>query len=283
MRAGRVVMASAAVHAALFGALSRITIEGKHAAQGVPPKVDVVPPPEPAVFDVVVLDSPPSPAGAITAPPSSARAITAPPAVDRAGATRGREGQRVATSTTTSTIPEADGQGHGHGQGHGMMGMRGPDLGLAAGTADRIIATSRPLPKEAKISGELQNAPGGRAIHDDAVTTMNVDADGSVTFHDKPDIEIKLKLPIPHLDPEEMRKDLGKLITDWYRDPDANKKFGPKGMVSRVILAVPGSCDSWGDVWCDDALAPKSEQYAREQKKTGGSLFGGKLDITAYL
>jgi hypothetical protein len=54
-------------------------------------------------------------------------------------------------------------------------------------------------------------------------------------------------------------------------------------MVSRVILAVPGACDSWGDVWCDDPFAPKQEQYAREQKKTRGSLLGGTADISAWL
>jgi len=48
-------------------------------------------------------------------------------------------------------------------------------------------------------------------------------------------------------------------------------------------MAVPGGCDSYGDVWCDDEMAPKAEKYVRDQKKTEGSLLGGVADISAYL
>lgn len=278
MRAGRVLVASATVHAALFGALSQITLEGKHVAPPAPvapPKVGIV---EPAVFDVVVLDDSQTSSEVIAT--TAATAAHTPAAVRPHGRTDGAARHVAATASSTGTeTPEPD----GHGQGQGLMHMRGPDLGLAPGTGERIVATSRPLPAEPKISGKLQNAPGGRAISDDAVTTMSVEQDGNVHFADKPDIEIKLKLPIPHLDVEGMREDLGKVLTDWYRDPEAYKKFGRKADLSRVILAVPGACDSWGDSWCDDPFAPKQEQYVREQNKTGGSLLAGKLDITSYL
>ncbi len=288
MRAGRVLAASVVVHAALFGALSQITVEGKRVQLDVPPRIGLVDPvrtAEPAVFDVVVLDTQASPSM------STATSTSTSTSTSRTIATAGNRGRAniAATAAPAAAEPDGHGEGHGHGhgqgqgQGQGMMSMRGPDLGLAPGTGERIVATSRPLPVEPKVSGKLKSAPGGRAISDDAVTTMSVEQDGSVTFADKPDIEIKLALPIPHLDVEGMRKDLGQLLTDWYRDPDAYKKFGRKADVSRVVLAVPGACDHWGDVWCDDPSAPKQEKYTREQAKTGGSILAGKLDITSYL
>lgn len=112
---------------------------------------------------------------------------------------------------------------------------------------------------------------------------MTVERDGNVSFRDKPDIDLKLKLPIPRIDIEGMRQDLGTLITDWYRDPYAGTRFGRVSDVARHITAVPGACDSWADTWCDDPLAPGSERYAREQKQTNGSLLGGKADITSWL
>jgi hypothetical protein len=163
------------------------------------------------------------------------------------------------------------------------MRARGPGLEVTSEIAARIPGTPYVAPSEPKISGKLESTPGGGAVVNDTVTTMTVERDGNISFADKPDIDLKLKLPIPNLDPEEIRQDLGRELTEWFADPYAATKFGAKSEVSRVWMAVPGACDSWGDVWCDDEMAPKAEKYVRDQKKTEGSLFGGVADISAYL
>jgi hypothetical protein len=130
-------------------------------------------------------------------------------------------------------------------------------------------------------SGKLESLPGGRAVVRDLVTTMTMERDGNVSFEDKPDIDIKLKLPLPVLDLEAIRKDLGRELTEWFRDPQSGRQFTPKSGVARHLTAQPGSCERWGDPLCDDANAPASERYAREQAQTDGSLLGGPMDISA--
>lgn len=164
------------------------------------------------------------------------------------------------------------------------MHMRGPDLGLAGESAERIVgATQHDLPAETHHSGKLENAPNGEAVIHDRVTTMTIERDGHAHFADKKDIDLKIKLPIPHIDVEAMRHDLGNLLTEWYADPYASTKFGRTADLPTHLIAAPGACDQWGSIWCDDPLAPGREKYAREQKKTNGSLLGGAADITAYL
>lgn len=165
------------------------------------------------------------------------------------------------------------------------MHMRGPDLGLAGESAERIVgATQHDLPAETRHSGKLENAPNGKAVIHDRVTTMTVERDGHAHFADKPDIDLKLKLPIPHIDVEGMRKDLGELITEWYADPYASTRFGRTADLPNHLIAAPGACDAWGSIWCDDPLAPGAEKRAREQGKGGGTAgVGGPADITAYL
>jgi hypothetical protein len=144
-----------------------------------------------------------------------------------------------------------------------------------------------PYPKQERsgFSTELQPLPGRGAIIYDRVTTLTMEPDGNVKLDDKPDIDIKLKLPVPDLDIEKMRRDVGKLLTEWYRDPYAATRFGPTSEVARHLTAVPGACDAWGDVMCADPLAPAQEQDARDKKGTGGAMLGlaGPMDITAWL
>ena len=281
MRAGRVLLVSVTVHAALFGALAMLPTGGGLVVPPAPaPRVTLV---EPPVFDVVVLDEPAasSPAVAAAAPAPSPRSPGRAPTEHIAAAAEAG----AAESHGQATGGLEPGQVDSHGPGTGMMKMRGPDLGLAPGTAERIVATSRPLAETPKSSGKLQDAPGGRAVTYDEVTTMSVDPDGTAHFDDQPDIDIKLKLPIPHLDFEKSRQDLGKALTEWFADPYAATRYGRKSEVANWVLAAPGSCDSFGDVWCEDPYAPKMEKDARAKKKTTSSLIGGsgKFDITSYL
>jgi hypothetical protein len=118
---------------------------------------------------------------------------------------------------------------------------------------------------------------------------MNVEADGTVHFHDKPDLLVEdAELPLidlaPDLGLERTRKVLGKAVTDWFADPYAGTRFGRKSDLPNHILAMgPGVCDTWADLRCEDEFAPQSEKDMRKRLQTEGSTVSGKLDLTAYL
>jgi hypothetical protein len=164
------------------------------------------------------------------------------------------------------------------------MKMRGADLKLDAGTAERIAHAPQAPRDELKKSGKLESRPGGGAVVHDTVTTMTIDQHGNAHFKDKPDIDPKFSLPIPKLwEVDQMRKDLGHELTEWFKDPEAGKRFGRTQDLPRHLQASEGACDGWGNTMCDDPLAPQIEKRVRERKQVGGGLFGGMADITAYL
>lgn len=198
-----------------------------------------------------------------------------------ASASSATTGAETASATGTTSLPGPETSG----PANPYMHMRGPDLGLASESAERIVsATQHDLPAETHHSGKLENVSGGEAVIHDRVTTMSVEMDGHAHFADKKDIDVKLKLPIPHIDLEGMRKDLGEMITEWYADPYAATRYGPSSELPNHLAASPGACDDWGSIWCDDPLAPGAEKRAREQGKGGGTIgAGGPADITAYL
>lgn len=259
-------------HAALLGTFAVIDLGERLHIEIVPPKQ--------ASIEVEFIEPPASTVLLSEAAPAPARVASG--TVEHAGRAHVAASATTASSTTsTATGPEIPGP---ETISNSYMRMRGADLGLAGESAERIVAaTPHELPHEATHSGKLENAPNGEAVIHDRVTTMTVERDGHAHFADKPDIDLKLKLPIPHIDVEEMRQDLGKLITDWYADPYASTRFGRTSDLPNHIIAAPGACDEWGSIWCDDPLAPDREKYVREQKKTSGSLLGGPADITAYL
>jgi hypothetical protein len=273
MRAGHVLLISAVAHAALAAVLSQVMLDGKRVERHAS-----APPPEPEPIEIAIVA--PDPAPVIPVPTSGVASTGVPHA--RATGSSISKGSTITTGPSSSTgeLPPSTSD---H-PGSSLMHMRGTELALDPGTAQRIAeGGGHELPPETKPSGLLSKEPGGKAAIYDRVTTVDVEQDGTAHFHDKPDIDIKLKLPIPHIDVEEMRQDLGKLLTDWYADPYASTRFGRTQDLSNINLAVPGACDEWGSIWCDDPLAPEREKYAREQKKTSGSILGGTADITAYL
>ena len=162
--------------------------------------------------------------------------------------------------------------------------MRGADLTLDPRVAARIAGARGGAPSdELRKSGKLQNQPGGRAVAEDAVTTMTVEADGSITFHDKPDIEVKINVPgLALLDPK-FRAEVKDHLAMWLADPWEGTRYRPAKDLPRHLQAVPGACDTWGSDWCEDPLAPAFEERLRriKQKLLGG--ISGKLDITSYL
>ncbi|HUS33404.1 MAG TPA: hypothetical protein VMZ53_33105, partial [Kofleriaceae bacterium] len=278
MRAGRVLLISVALHGALAAVLSQMVVEGK--------RVAAVRPPEPAPIEVAIIDSAPTlvtPTDVTTFVPAPTHSAASPTHIAPSTAhieAGGNAREQAEQGTQVGRDNETDASGNGAStsgtNGSSLMRMRGAELSLDPGTAARIEESGRrELPAETKSSGLLSHEPGGKAAIYDRVTTVDVERDGTAHFHDKPDIDIKLKLPIPNLDVEEMRQDLGKLLTDWYADPYASTKFGRTQDLSNINLAVPGACDEWGSIWCDDPLAPEREKYAREQKKTNGSILGG--------
>ena len=163
------------------------------------------------------------------------------------------------------------------------MRMRGPDLDLDPQVAERIAAAGHRT-DELRRSGKLERQPGGGAIIHDRVTTVTVAPDGSANFDDAKDIDLRFKMPIPKLwQVEEMRKDLGHELTEWFKDPEAGKRYGTTADLPRHLQASPGACDSWAGTLCDDPLAPQIEQRIRERKKVNAGFFGGPMDITAWL
>jgi hypothetical protein len=280
MRAGHVLLISAVVHGVLAAVLSQVVLDGKRVAH--------VTPPEPEPIDIAIIDeSPPVPVPPASPSPATEHVTPAHrPGSSQATTKVAMSSSTVGPSSETSsgaseaTSPTSDGTV----TGHGYMRMRGAELGLDPRSAERIVeGGGHELPQETKPSGIMQHVSGGKAVIYDRVTTVSVEQDGTAHFADKPDIDVHLKLPIPHIDIEGMRKDLGEQLTKWYADPYAATRFGRTQDLSNINLAVPGACDEWGSVACDDPLAPDTEKYVREQKKTNGSLLGGAADISAYL
>jgi hypothetical protein len=163
------------------------------------------------------------------------------------------------------------------------MHMRGPDLALAPDIAAQIVSGGGPLPEKAHETGRIENVPGGGGVIHDRVTTVAIERDGTAHFHDKPDIEIHFHSPIPHIDLKEDMKDLGDALQDWYRDPYAGERYGPTADLSELNKAAPGMCDTWGDLGCDDPLAPEVEKRAHRRQNAGGVGIHGSADISAYL
>ncbi len=161
--------------------------------------------------------------------------------------------------------------------------MRGPDLALAPGVAERIAAGGAAVvPGKAVESGRLENVPGGGAVIRDRVTTVVVERDGTAHFIDNPDIDAHWQVPIPHVDIQQDLHELGDALQEWYADPYKATRYGTRSELSEIANAVPGSCDSWGDPMCDDPLAPEAEQRQKRHANTTIGL-GGGADLSAWL
>lgn len=280
VRAGPVLLLSTVAH----GVLVALVAEWMTPEPARPNLARVVPAAQPeasvlaAPIEVAFLLEEPSPPPPVAAP----AAMTNP--------TRGGAGSaRIATAgiaTTTSAGSETTTTpGEASAQPSALMRMRGPDLSLDGATAERIASAGTPPPRdEVYKSGKLQNRPGGGKVVYDRVTTMTVDPDGKAHFDDVPDIDLKFHLPIPKIwEVENMRRDLGHELAEWFKDPEAGKRYGRTQDLPRHLQASEGACDAWGSTMCDDPLAPQIEQRVRERKKVNGGLFGGMADITAYL
>jgi hypothetical protein len=227
-------------------------------------------PHEPAPIEVVYLPATTASADASAAP---AIAIAAgPPQISRGGP---RAGDEQAAPATPSAAPP-------HTPGSSLyMHMRGPSLHFSDAELDHMIDHPETPPPAPHVSGKLKSQPGGRAVIYDAVTTVDVERDGSAHFRDKSDFDIHFHLPIPSLhflrDPErawrEFKEGLGDQIETWYKDPYAEVRKGPATELPEHMQAVPGQCDDWltSSVGCEPEPLPSPS-----------GIIEGKADLTAY-
>jgi len=97
------------------------------------------------------------------------------------------------------------------------------------------------------------------------VTTVKVDPDGKPHFHDKPDFEIHLQLPIMS------REQFGNMLRKWYEDPYAQTHVGKTQDMSPVDQAVEGTWNS-------------GLSTTPDQQRSGGTvpIAGGSFDLTAW-
>jgi hypothetical protein len=167
--------------------------------------------------------------------------------------------------------------------------MRGVDLRAGSEALARIAGAAE-LPHPAHQTGRLREIPGtgGAAQIDDATAMIDVERDGTAHVHDKPDIDIHFALPMPW----ELGKELhgvAKMIDDWRADPYAGERYGRTMDLAPHLQAEPGQCDTWGDSFCDDELAPevKLEHNTLNSGAGGGGvtigLLTGRLDVTSWL
>jgi len=267
MRPGHVLAISLVAHVALL-ALIVPTTEPVLRPFVVP---QLPAPPAPAFVEVALLDDAP---GVSLLSAAGASAGPARHGVPATGAS--------AIQTSSGTVP--DEVGTAKGAASGTMHMRsGVDLGLATEVGERMAAEPGHRGHEPTKSGRVDRHHDGTATVDDEVTKMDIDRDGKVHLHDKADIDIHFHLPIPtfHFDIDEARHELGKVITEWYADPYKMTKYGRTADLPEHLKAVPGACDQYDSVWCEDPLAPDAEKRLHETKK--GSMAHGKADFTAYL
>ena len=141
------------------------------------------------------------------------------------------------------------------------MRMRGPELHPAELKFD---PAARPAASAVQISGKLHDHGRG-AIIPDLVTTVTVDPDGAAHFHDKPDGEIHLQLPIMS------RAQFGNMLRKWYEDPYAQTRVGKTQDMSPVDQAVEGTWNS-------------GLSTSPDQRKSGGTvpIAAGSFDVTAW-
>ncbi len=190
---------------------------------------------------------------------------------------------RAREGSTGSSETGASDAGAGRSRGADLMTMRGPELHLDA-SALEAIAGHGELPSPVRISGRLENQPGGNGVVHDAVATVTVERDGTAHMVAKPDIDIHMMLPVL----PDIRKDLrdiGHDVAEWYADPYAGERYNRTMDLPQHLQAVPGQCDTYGDGMCDDALSPEMKVTKNPLSNDGGAtpVAGGRLDLTSYL
>ncbi len=169
-----------------------------------------------------------------------------------------------------------------HGSDARLLHMRGPELPEVGDTLERI-ASSRTSALPDPPSGRLRSLPGGNAVIHDTVTTVMIDADGNAHFHDKADVDIHIVLP--WLSRAGIKRE-GAVIAAWAADPYARVRATAIPLPTHR-LAVPGQCDQFGALDCDDGVGAGEDDDVDLGTIVGVPLpiiaIVGKVDVTSYL
>ncbi len=282
MRLGSVLLGSVALHGGVLALLVQWIPAAEELAPPPRPLVEItIEPPiakvEPHPIEVAMIDlkDEPPPVASTARIAATDRHERHEQATDHAAASSIASPPEAATA---ATAPE-------HTSGSDMFHhMRAPDLRPAEGVMQHIAeAGGHDAPDRPRATGRVDSAPNGTAVIHDATTTVHVDRDGNVHLHDEPEISAEWRLPI-HPDVVGDVKAFGRMVTNWYVDPQAGTRFGRTQDLPQHLQAVEGGCNTYGDVMCDDANAPAAEKNARETGGGGGlPILGGKLDVTGYL
>ncbi|HTR55786.1 MAG TPA: hypothetical protein VMJ10_34150 [Kofleriaceae bacterium] len=258
MRGGRVVVVSVAVHAAAIAALVRFVprraipaVIAEPSVQRV--EVEIVPAP----LAVALIED-----------------LGRPVARTRATAIRAPGGGAAPAQQIEARSEHA-------GAGSAELAPPQPVVDLRAALDALVTPGDRVLPPAAGArSGRVDDAPGGRAVIHDTVTTAEIDRDGSVHLHDARDFEAgwsPLVHAVTHYD--ELRHGLGKLIDDWSRDPYAGLRAASATPVTREAQAIPDSCGSGVDC----ARLAQDRTLPRNTWTFSAPVVVGKFDITSWL
>ncbi len=285
---GSVLVASAAVHAALFAAMmhwldrdDHLALAGTAPTRAQPTPIEILPPSASPPIDVEMLPpdvtTPTAPLPPSAPAPASNRA-TAAPASSKAVASA------IAPTGDESTVPTSE---HPPSTDNPLMRMRGPQLPNLGDTLDKIAAEgSAASPPVVPKTGMLREKGHDTAKIYDTVTTVAVAADGTVKFHDKSAADIHFALPFMHLDVDGIGRSIGQGLHEWAEDPYAQTRVGTTQDQPRTNQAVPEQCDEWGS--CLPTGGGPGIGHAEESNdNTGGGsvipLLGGHLDVTDWL
>jgi hypothetical protein len=280
MAIARVIVGSLVVHAAVLVLLD-VFVDGTPRASATkrPPMIEIVEPlVEVEVAPVeIALVVPPAPAVAparIARAPIASRPRAAAPATTAISTSAPAELPAQATETPSADPPAPVGPGR-------SMNMRargtGPDLTVHQDVPHETAPRATETTSESKLRPD-----GTDYVVPDLVTTMHVSQDGRARFHDKPDIEVKVRIPRPP-----SMKQIGDHLQRWYRDPYAQKNARRYQDMPRHEQAVPGGWDAGagGDTHIDGRIKAPEELPGGLDSASRGSvpLIGGKLDITSWL
>lgn len=184
----------------------------------------------PAPLEVALLDDEPPPALALPAaaspsPTTPGRSAAPPPPASS-----------ISTGATTTTGPETAGPPTDNPARNPWLDMRRPGAPRAPGTtvvlprlryqdADDVPHGAPPVQPDV-TTGQLAPSGGGTHRADQGAFVASVDADGNVDFHDSKNVRIRVALPTP--------KQLGRIVGDWYEDPNKPIGFLPPDHLERA-------------------------------------------------
>jgi hypothetical protein len=162
----------------------------------------------------------------------------------------------VATSTRSSSTEPS----------HSLMAMRQPELHPGDASLEDIAAAPGHGPQQAAHSGVVDDAAGGRGKIDDAVTTVEIDRDGTARFHDKGDADGHVNFSKATV--QRAAHEAGEYVAAWAEATDP-------ATANNHEHDVTATCDEHSAFMCNIEHP--------NQNASGVSLLGGKLDLTSYL